>query len=191
MSAIFYFNLQDIYHEFMIPPKKSTETLSIVNNISYNIEKEKEKYKPINIIFSNKKENKQFKIEKKKAYKFTEFTDEEKKTLNKSVSQNYLKTLSKKRLIHNNSKVNEKKKQKKINDYSLELINEDFDISDNNKMIFEFRNNSNKNILKTENVEIKNKILNKRIITNSNIKGFPQKNQNSYEFFKMMKKKKK
>ena len=92
--------------------------------------------------------------------------------------------------MHNNSKLTEKKKQKKINDYSLELITEDFDISDNNKMIFEFKNNSNKNILKTENVRIKNKILNKRFITNSNIKGFPQKNQNSYEFFKMMKKKK-
>ena len=92
--------------------------------------------------------------------------------------------------MHNNSKLTEKKKQKKINDYSLELITEDFDISDNNKMIFEFKNNSNKNILKTENVRIKNKILNKRFITNKNIKGFPQKNQNSYEFFKMMKKKK-
>ena len=57
-------------------------------------------------------------------------------------------------------------------------------------MIFEFRNNSNRNIIKTENVEIKNKILNKRIITNNNIKGFPQKTQNSYEFFKKMKKKK-
>ena len=193
MSAIFYFNLQDIYHEFMIPPKKNNESLSIINNITYNIEKEKkekEKYKPINIIFSNKRESKKFKIEKKKSHKFTDLTDEEKKTLNKSVSQNYLKTLSKKRLMHNNSKLTEKKKQKKINDYSLELITEDFDISDNNKMIFEFKNNSNKNILKTENVRIKNKILNKRFITNSNIKGFPQKNQNSYEFFKMMKKKK-
>ena len=77
-----------------------------------------------------------------------------------------------------------------MNEYSLDLIKEDFDIIDNSKKIFEYRNNSNKKVKKVPNIEIKNNILNKRIITNNNIQGLQIKSQNSYEFFKMLKKKK-
>ena len=202
LSTLFYFNLQQIYHDFIIPPKINNDSLSMENIISYQIKKEKEKektedkIKPINIIYSNKNKDKKklIRYERNKNLNFNNFATEENKSLNKSVSQNYLKTLSKKRLKVKDAKKDEKKKPKKLNDYSLELINEDFDLSDNNKMIFEFKNNSNKNILKTENNEIKskiiNKILNKKKIINNNIKGFPQNTQNSYEFFKKMKKKK-
>ena len=39
MSALFYFHLQDIYHEFMIPPEKNNDIFSISNNSYLSIEK--------------------------------------------------------------------------------------------------------------------------------------------------------
>lgn len=189
MSAIFYFHLLDIYYDFLFPPKTNFVHLEKLNNCTFSLKKEISQ-EPVKIIYSNiNKEN-------RKIYKFEkigenkEFLDdikEEDRTVTKSVSQNYLKTLNKKN-------IKEKKKKKETNDYSLDLITEDLDISDNTKGIFEFKNNSKKKIIKHDKAQIKNKISkesNEKPITNKNITELQQKTQNSFEFFKNIKKKKK
>ena len=52
MSALFYFHLQDIYHEFMIPPEINGESFSISNHSFFSLEKCKNK-KISNIIEHN------------------------------------------------------------------------------------------------------------------------------------------
>ena len=184
MSALFYFYLQDIYHDFMFPPKRITESLSISKNQTLCLGKEKNIN--INIIYTNKNKEKAqiLKIEKNK---FIDNIKEETKTLNRNTNQNYLNENC---LVNNASNLEDKNRQNKINDYSLNLITEYLDISDNNNKMFEFKNDSKKKTDKVETIQIKNNILNRRIITNNNVKAFQQKTQNSYDFFKMMKKKK-
>ena len=189
MSAIFYFHLLDIYYDFLFPPKTNFVHLEKLNNCTFSLKKEISQ-EPVKIIYSNiNKEN-------RKIYKFEKIGEnkeflgdikEEDRTVTKSVSQNYLKTLNKKN-------IKEKKKKKETNDYSLDLITEDLDISDNTKGIFEFKNNSKKKIIKHDKAQIKNKISkesNEKPITNKNITELQQKTQNSFEFFKNIKKKKK
>ena len=185
MSALFYFQLQDFYHEFMLPPKTFSKSFTIEKNFTCSLEKEKNK--KINSIHLNKKKENKIIMKNDKCF---DVVKEEEKTLKKSVSQNYLKTINKKRLINSDSYVNKKRKQNKNNEYSLDLISEEIDISDNNKNLFEFRNNSKKKHKKIDNVEIKSNILNRRVITHNNIQGFQQKTQNAFEFFKVNKKKK-
>ena len=99
MSALFYFHLQDIYHDFMIPPKQTISQYLIDANQSFNYTKEDNN--KLKIVFQNKNKN-NFEIKKIKKNNniiLNEQNDkEDKRTLKKNVSQNYLKTLNKRKL---------------------------------------------------------------------------------------------
>ena len=172
MSALFYFHLQNLFHEFMIPPNQNICQYFIDASSSLSYEKEeKEKLK---IVFQNQNK-KFFEIKKIKKNDFSQNNKEEKKSLKKNVSQNYLKTLNKRRL----------NKDKQSNNQYSNLTKEELDISDNSIELFEFKDNSNKKMIKDKS------ITSSKLTKNNNISGFNSTTQNSYEFFKKMKMKKK
>ena len=172
MSALFYFHLQNLFHEFMIPPNQNICQYFIDASSSLSYEKEeKEKLK---IVFQNQNK-KFFEIKKIKKSDFVQNNKEEKKSLKKNVSQNYLKTLNKRRL----------NKDKQSNNQYSNLTKEELDISDNSIELFEFKDNSNKKMIKDKS------ITSSKLTKNNNISGFNSTTQNSYEFFKKMKMKKK
>ena len=172
MSALFYFHLQNLFHEFMIPPNQNICQYFIDASSSLSYEKEeKEKLK---IVFQNQNK-KSFEIKKIKKSDFIQNNKEEKKSLKKNVSQNYLKTLNKRRL----------NKDKQSNNQYSNLTKEELDISDNSIELFEFKDNSNKKMIKDKS------ITSSKLTKNNNISGFNSTTQNSYEFFKKMKMKKK
>ena len=233
MSALFYFYLQGIFCEFMIPPRrkkveykieqisscsldKTDETKNKIVNTSKiqekkiikNIVKKKDlgKIKKVEIVNKGKNDKKDIKnIDLKKNSTLT---------LNKSVSQNYLETLNKKKLkkssnnnIFNRSKVigrNIKPRLLKVdsdkflNSVDMAKKEVDLDISGENKGLFEYRGDSKdtrKNPFKKKPqiISLKKRMLTKNDsgLNNSrnNNSGLLQ-TQNSYEYFQIKKKKK-
>ena len=119
-------------------------------------------------------------------------------TLNKSVSQNYLKTIKKKKEINKNyislNRQNSKNDDKCMNSINYERNDNDLDISGDNKGLFEYRGDSQtkKNPFKkkTHITSIKTKMLSKNqsgLINTRNNKSLLS-GQNSYEFFEIKKK---
>ena len=171
MSAMFYFYLQCIYCGFMIPPRKKNIQYSIEQNSTCHIEntvvnKNKKiintiysKEKNINNIVKKKEPGKIEKIEivnKKKEVKKVDL--KKALTLGKSVSQNYLKTINKKKVkkisnyntINKNITMGRNIKQRTLNVDKNKFINSvdlgsnqvDLDISGDNKRLFEYRADS-------------------------------------------------
>jgi len=212
MSAMFYFYLQGIYCEFMIPPRKKNIQYTIEQSDICYLEKNKEKNKNVNeisitnVIYdknnNNKNKKKEFsKIEgvkgTNKKYENKVIKKEIKKTLslNKSVSQNYLKTINKKKEINKNYisliRQNSKNDDNSIN---FEKSENDLDISGDNKGLFEYRGDSKtkKNPFKkkTHIISLKSKMLTKNqsgLLNTRNNKSLLS-GQNSYEFFEIKKK---
>ena len=215
MSAMFYFYLQGIYCEFMIPPRKKDIQYKIEQNDICYLEKCIQKDKNINennvtnVIYdknNNNKDSKNFFV-KKEVIKGTNKRNENKLTkkelkktltLNKSVSQNYLKTIKKKKEINNNyiSLNNQKSKNdnKWMNTINYERKENNLDISGDNKGLFEYRGDSQtkKNPFKkkTHIISLKSKMLTKNqsgLLGSRNNKSLLS-GQNSYEFFEIKKK---
>ena len=216
MSAMFYFYLQGIYCEFMIPPRKKNIQYEIEHNDICYLEKNKEKDKNVkeinitNVIYdknnnkekkikiSNKEEEEVKGINKKYEKKVTKKEIKKTLSLNKSVSQNYLKTLNKKKEINNNyislNRQNSKNDDKNLNSINYERNENDLDISGDNKGIFEYRGNShtknNPFKKKTHIISLKSKMLTKNqsgLINTRNNKSLLS-GQNSFEFFEIKKK---
>jgi hypothetical protein len=215
MSAMFYFYLQGIYCEFMIPPRKKNIQYTIEQNDICYLEKNKGKDKNMNeisitnVIYDKNNNNKEKKIEfgKKEEVKETNIKYEKKvvkkeikKTLslNKSVSQNYLKTLNKKKEINKNyislNRQNSKNDVKYMNSINFERNENDLDISGDNKGLFEYRGNSQtkKNPFKkkTHIISLKSNMLakNQSGLNNTRNNKSLLSGQNSYEFFEIKKK---
>ena len=215
MSAMFYFYLQGIYCEFMIPPRKKNIQYTIEQNDICYLEKNKGKDKNMNeisitnVIYDKNNNNKEKKIEfgKKEEVKEANIKYEKKvvkkeikKTLslNKSVSQNYLKTLNKKKEINKNyislNRQNSKNDVKYMNSINFERNENDLDISGDNKGLFEYRGNSQtkKNPFKkkTHIISLKSNMLakNQSGLNNTRNNKSLLSGQNSYEFFEIKKK---
>jgi hypothetical protein len=227
MSAMFYFYLQCIYCGFMIPPRKKNIQYSIEQNSACHIEntvvnKNKKiintiysKEKNINNIVKKKEPGKIEKIEIVNKKKDVKKVDLKKTlTLGKSVSQNYLKTINKKKVkkitdyntVNRNITMGRNIKKRALNADKNKFINSvdlgsnqvDLDISGDNKGLFEYRadsKNTKKNpfkkkapvtCLKKELLKNDSGLLKSR---NSNNSGLLH-TQNSYEYFQNKKKEK-
>ena len=225
MSAMFYFYLQCIYCGFMIPPRKKNIQYSIEQNSDCHIEntvvnKNKKiintiysKEKNINNIVKKKEQGKIEKIEIVNKKKDVKKVDLKKTlTLGKSVSQNYLKTINKKKVkkitdyntVNRNITMGRNIKKRALNADKNKFINSvdfgsnqvDLDISGDNKGLFEYRadsKNTKKNpfkkkapvtCLKKELLKNDSGLLKSR---NSNNSGLLH-TQNSYEYFQNKKK---
>jgi len=228
MSAMFYFYLQGIYCGFMIPPRKKNIQYQIEHKDIYNVEINKNNKantgtSGANAINNNEDKKKPEKIEKKEIVnnnmgkaelKSTKSIDDNNKNyiLVKSVSQNYLKTLKKKKTFvinnyntqsrnvifsRNNNTINYDNKFK--NSVDLERDAVDLDISGDNKGLFEYKSNSKDKKKKKNPFKKKAPIisLNSRILkknpsgylnTSRNNEEYSLSSQNSFEFFKIKKK---
>ena len=228
MSAMFYFYLQGIYCGFMIPPRKKNIQYQIEHKDIYNVEINKNNKtntgtSGANVINNNEDKNKPGKIEKKEIVnnnmekaelKSTKTIEDNNKNyiLVKSVSQNYLKTLKKKKTFvinnyntqsrnvifsRNNNTINYDNKFK--NSVDLERDAVDLDISGDNKGLFEYKSNSKDKKKKKNPFKKKAPIisLNSRILkknpsgylnTSRNNEEYSLSSQNSFEFFKIKKK---
>ena len=221
MSAMFYFYLQGIFCSFMIPPKKNNHILKIEQNISYNLSKDNQinnniiinqknevenkindnekksgKNEKIKVIFSNKAKNEKKVVIKK----------DNDKSLGKSVSQNYFKTINvqnskntDKNTIFNKyvtiGKSIKGKEVKEINN-TVNLSGEgvDLNISGENKGLFEYRTNfvkkKNPYQKKAQVISLKNKMMNSKGILKNNKSCLQLNPQSSYDYFQTNKKKK-
>ena len=227
MSAMFYFYLQCIYCGFMIPPRKKNIQYSIEQNSSCHIENTvvNKNNKIINTIYSKEKNINNI-VKKKEPGKIEKIEIVNKKkevkkidlkktlTLGKSVSQNYLRTINKKKVkkitnyntINRNITMGRNIKQRTLNADKNKFINSvdlgsnqvDLDISGDNKGLFEYRadsKNTKKNpfkkkapvtCLRKELLKNDSGLLKSR---NSNNSGLLH-TQNSYEYFQNKKKEK-
>ena len=224
MSALFYFYLQDFFCGFMIPPRKKSIQYKIDQNFVCTLEKSniiQSKIINANVLegknnnnFIKKKPGKIGKIEIVNNNKGKTDIKELKKnlTLGKSVSQNYLKTIVKKKskknnvILNRNITLGRNIKQKTLNEEkkyinSVDLGGDsdvDLDISGDNKGIFEYREDTKNtpktpfNKKKARIITLKNKMLTKNIsdLNNSRNNKGGLTNQNSYEYFQTKKKEK-
>jgi hypothetical protein len=229
MSALYYFYLQGIFCEFMIPPKKKNIEYKIEQNSSCTLDKDTEnknkivnttkihEKKIIKSIMKKKDLGKIKKVDNLNKVKNDNKKEELKKTytLNKSVSQNYLETMNKKKLKKstnfntlNRSKVIGRNirprllkvdSDKLLNSVDMASNEVDLDISGDSKGLFEYRGdskNTKKNPFKkkAQIISIKKKMLTKNDSGLNNSRnsqgGFQLSGQNSYEYFKTKKKKK-
>ena len=154
MSALFYFHLQDIYHEFMIPPEKNNELFPVSNNIFFSLEKRN------NIKVGQNNEIKNIEVKN---------------------SQNSFNNITQKDINTNDISLSVSNLNNENNELSLDLITDDFDMSDNSISMIEFDKMQDKK--KKENNEIKNKTTNKKVIIKHSVEEFQQKNQKTFEFF--------
>ena len=154
MSALFYFHLQDIYHEFMIPPEKNKELFYVSNNSFFSLEKRNN----INAGQNN-----------------------EIKNIGVKNSQNSFNNIKQKDINTNDINFNVTNLNIENNELSLDLIADDFEMSDNSISMIEFDKMPDKK--KKENNEIKNKTTNKKVIIKHSVEEFQQKNQKTFEFF--------
>ena len=227
MSAMFYFYLQCIYCGFMIPPRKKNIQYRIEQNSACHIENTvvNKNNKIINTIYSKEKNINNI-VKKKEPGKIEKIEIVNKKkevkkidlkktlTLGKSVSQNYLRTINKKKVkkitnyntINRNITMGRNIKQRTLNADKNKFINSvdlgsnqvDLDISGDNKGLFEYRadsKNTKKNpfkkkapvtCLRKELLKNDSGLLKSR---NSNNSGLLH-TQNSYEYFQNKKKEK-
>ena len=224
MSALFYFYLQDFFCGFMIPPRKKSIQYKIDQNFVCTLEKSniiQSKIINANVLegknnndFIKKKPGKIGKIEIVNNNKGKTDIKELKKTLTlgKSVSQNYLKTIVKKKskknnvILNRNITLGRNIKQKTLNEdkkfiNSVDLGGDsdvDLDISGDSKGMFEYREDTKNtpktpfNKKKARIITLKNKMLTKNIsdLNNSRNNKGGLTNQNSYEYFQTKKKEK-
>ena len=175
--------------------------IDIINNIINNKEKNDNKQDNKNNNIKNNNNNDNNKNDLKKNLTIG---------LGKSVSQNYLKTINKKKVIKKslNNTLNKKIptgrniKQRTLNVdtkniKSVDLGNSDIDldISGDSKGLFEYKEDS-KNIKKKsinkkpKIISLKNKMLVKNLSSRNNKFGYQLNNQNSYDYFQTKKKEK-